>query len=295
MTMLPAATPPRVLWTARRNGRGATVGCRRTVTAGYGTLAVDGRTVYAHRLLYERHVGPIPAGLSPDHLCQNPACCNPDHLEPVTHAENLRRTRTRRSACRNGHPRTPDNIYIAPDGEWQCRDCNRARKRTRLQQEAAAARARLATKERRSSPHIRTDAWGVQVPPGKCQCGCGDDTPIARKTVTAKGIVKGQPLRYLRGHSGGPHNLASAYRIHPDTGCWIWQRSASYNGYGQLFHEGRVQRAHRVFDALYRGPIPAGLHIDHTCGRTLCVNPAHLEPVTPLENVHRTRRRRAAE
>lgn len=56
---------------------------------GYGT---QGRA-RAHRLMYERHVGPIPENTELDHLCVNPPCCNPAHLEPVTHQENIRRAR----------------------------------------------------------------------------------------------------------------------------------------------------------------------------------------------------------
>lgn len=48
---------------------------------------------YSHRVYYEKFVGPIPKGLSLDHLCQNTLCCNPDHLEPVTKGENNRRAR----------------------------------------------------------------------------------------------------------------------------------------------------------------------------------------------------------
>ena len=60
---------------------------------GYGSFGQGGpkRRVYAHRYAYELLVGPIPDGLVIDHLCRNPSCVNPDHLEPVTHQENCRR------------------------------------------------------------------------------------------------------------------------------------------------------------------------------------------------------------
>jgi len=60
---------------------------------GYGQLRREGRARLAHRWLFERTVGAIPVGLELDHLCFNPPCVNPAHLEPVTHAENLRRRR----------------------------------------------------------------------------------------------------------------------------------------------------------------------------------------------------------
>jgi hypothetical protein len=263
---------------------------RAKTTAGYGTLTLDGKSAYAHRVFYEGYVADIPQGYVLDHLCRNPACCNPHHLEPVTHAENMRRTR--RPTCKRGHPLTGTNVYLAPDGERQCRECNRLRDRMRLRQrmeQRRAAHGAGPVAEKGS-----TDLQAPLMPPipyGKCHCGCGQDTNLARKTMTAKGIVKGQPMRYLRGH-GSSWREDGGYAVEQASGCWIWQRSTSLNGYGQLFHEGRTQRAHRVFYELYIGPIPDGYQIDHTCGKRLCVNPDHLEPVTPRENSRRSLRKR---
>jgi hypothetical protein len=58
---------------------------------GYGRFKIGGRYVPAARWTYERWVGPIPAGLEPDHLCRNRWCVNPGCLDPVTHRENVMR------------------------------------------------------------------------------------------------------------------------------------------------------------------------------------------------------------
>jgi hypothetical protein len=271
---------------------GCWVWLRAKTTTGYGTLTMDGKTRYAHRVFYESYVADIPQGFDLDHLCRNPACCNPGHLQPVTHAENMRRAR--RSTCKRGHLLSDENVYVAPDGERQCRECARIRGRARVQRWAADCKAQRSA--RSTSKDMRGTAK-VQLPPvpsiplGKCQCGCGADTAVARKTITAKGIVKGQPYRYLRGHAGSWREQGGS-AIDPSTGCWIWQRSTSLNGYGQVWHEGRLQRAHRVFYQLYVGPIPDGFQIDPTCVNKRCVNVAQLEAVTALENVRRTGRKR---
>lgn len=64
---------------------------------GYGKIKIARVWVPAHRWAYETLVGPIPAGLELDHLCRIRRCVNPDHLEPVTTTENLRRMHAART------------------------------------------------------------------------------------------------------------------------------------------------------------------------------------------------------
>lgn len=73
----------------------------------------------------------------------------------------------------------------------------------------------------------------------------------------------------------------------PMSGCWLWVGTVSKQGYGSFSLAGKRFAAHRYSWEASRGPIPAGLQIDHLCRVRCCVNPQHLEPVTGKENVHR--------
>lgn len=75
----------------------------------------------------------------------------------------------------------------------------------------------------------------------------------------------------------------------PFSGCWAWDGTLAYDGYGRLpsGRRGVSFPAHRVAYEYAKGPIPEGLQIDHLCRVKCCINPAHLEAVTPSTNVRR--------
>ena len=97
---------------------------------GYGVFNSRGRRHKAHRWNYERLVGPIPVGLVLDHLCRVRNCVNPDHLEPVTVAENIARGEMIRAVCPQGHKKDESNLYrpqIKRGKGYRGRDCRTCR------------------------------------------------------------------------------------------------------------------------------------------------------------------------
>ena len=111
------------MWTGAKN------------TKGYGNVGIEGKVRSVHRVAYEEIMGPIPAGLELDHLCRNRACYNPEHLEPVTHTENMRRGRVfdyqrNKTHCPQGHLYSGSNLIVQYQKKGYinrvCRTCHRA-------------------------------------------------------------------------------------------------------------------------------------------------------------------------
>lgn len=69
--------------------------------------------------------------------------------------------------------------------------------------------------------------------------------------------------------------------------CWLWLGYITKNGYGRTSFGRKHYLAHRVMYTLFKGTIPKGKQLDHTCRVRRCVNPDHLEPVTSKENSQR--------
>lgn len=107
--------------------------CGSAGAGGYGTFTVKRRNILAHRWAYEFLRAEIPDGLHLDHLCVNPPCVNPWHLEPVTPRENLHRSRNhigvnaRKTHCLRGHEFTHENTYVDKRGRRGCRRCMQIR------------------------------------------------------------------------------------------------------------------------------------------------------------------------
>src|SRR5438445_11701273 len=130
-----------------------------TIPGGYGQFKLRGwrHMKLAHRVSYEHFRGPIPSGLQLDHRCRIRCCVNPEHLEAVTCATNIRRGLTgenerRKTHCPSGHPYSGDNLLVArKNGRTKrvCRQCRREADARQYRTHHAKIRFRQTARRRR--------------------------------------------------------------------------------------------------------------------------------------------------
>lgn len=119
---------------------------------------------------------------------------------------------------------------------------------------------------------------------GICECGCGQPTKLAARTNTRKGVIAGQPNRFVLGHSG--RHSVRGHSVEDrgyETPCHIYEGHLGPKGYAQTGGRG----VHRTRWVEAHGPIPEGMELDHLCRQRDCVNIGHLELVTRRENMRR--------
>ena len=120
--------------------------CRSAL--GYGKTYLDGKYLSAHRLSYFlAHGKEVPEGMTIDHLCRNPSCVRPDHLEVVSMKENTMRglaptsINAKKYKCNSGHAFDEANTYVDGLGKRHCKACrNAAGRRLRRRRKALKCR-----------------------------------------------------------------------------------------------------------------------------------------------------------
>ena len=135
-------------WVEDGSGCHIWVGCR--TTGGYGRVSVNRKMRRVVRVRYEREIAAIPLGRELDHYLMPgrccTACCNPAHVRPATHRENMLRGRSivsqnaAKTHCPHGHVLAGDNLVarlFRSRGRRVCRICVRARSRTYTARRAA--------------------------------------------------------------------------------------------------------------------------------------------------------------
>lgn len=101
---------------------------------GYGVAHQGKKNIRAHRVSYEVFIGQIPEGMGVLHKCDNPPCCNPEHLFLGNNQDNMddmvaKGRKPRKIYCPQGHPYTEPNVIFESDGSQKCKICKKKREK----------------------------------------------------------------------------------------------------------------------------------------------------------------------
>lgn len=121
---------------------------------GYGVInGMNNKPLLVHRIMYENFKGEIPPKMDIDHICNNPPCINPDHLQALTHHDNMRKN-YKPNHCNREHELTIDNVYtwVKKTGliSRRCKTCHRAWCANRKKRRKAAKLERSSHEHRQS-------------------------------------------------------------------------------------------------------------------------------------------------
>lgn len=172
--------------------------------ADYGrAYSLSKKSEGAHRISYSIFVGPIEEGLQIHHICENPSCVNPSHLQAVTPLEHLELTpqaitnlQKAQTHCINGHELIGDNLYVYPGlaKKRRCRTCFNAWQNKRL-----AQKSQRAIKPERVScnkGHILDESNTYLYMGAKMCKACHNDVTLRRyheKRTSVEGCTNGHP------------------------------------------------------------------------------------------------------
>lgn len=254
--------------------------------------------ISTHRLSYTLHIGAIPQGSVICHSCDNRECCNPAHLFAGSHADNARDAVLKRRTC---HGERHPEARITRDDAAQVRArCAAGERQSEVGRQYGISQAAVSTivrgrtwkelegavaptwPKRTSKPCSVVDCANKARKGGLCLTHhgrlsrFGSTEPPPKATASVTSLIVDKMLRGI---------------VHTKNGCWECD-AAGYShgsGYGRIMVDrsnGSLRDyVHRISYQHFKGHIPSGFVVRHSCDNRRCCNPDHLVLGTQSDNM----------